>query len=303
MTEIVADSSQISVFETCPMMWWYMYNEKITKTRIKYKSDDEPATPDEDEGFRKGAPLHMGTLGHFILEFYYRKYDISTSCEMGYAAAMTKDDFKEFELEAKYVEKVFRTMAIYAATYQMKGDFEIRDPNALEIGFSQLILEDKDFRFVLEGRIDIAEAWEGSVKFSVDHKTQSKAKRLYKRSTQFRNYAMVMNTNFFMVNYIRFTKSPTFERVLIPFTHLEHDFWKQELLLKFKAMAEFKYLMLNSNNNGLNSIMAEYKRRTSCSGSWGGECEYTDLCDQPNLNVLVNIKQQNYEPRKVFIPW
>lgn len=308
MKTIIADSSQLTVFDECPVKWHYLYNEQICKSKTKLfeKSDIEIELGNDEVA--KGQPKvnyrDMGTFVHKVLEYRYaQRLKINECIEQTVAEYQLPNS--EINLNTKELDTVIRTCLLYDANYSVHGDFDIRDGSMVEVGFSEEIYNDGEYQFILEGRIDLAEAFlNRSIAVIGDHKCQGRKKNLYRRSIQFKNYALIRKTQLLVINYIRFTAKPdkdTFVRELVSFGKADHEAWKYELLNMFFRIAEFKEKFDNPTDTK-SMYLNYFKKRSSCSGFYG-ECEFTPLCDEPNQNVLVNIKGQNYEHRKPFRPW
>lgn len=302
MQTIIADSSQLNCFDTCPVLWYYTYYEGIAKV-APVRSGGEF----EEDGEKKERMNYrdMGTVFHKILEVRYKNRltirDCVDSTLLGANGVMPVLTPNEETL-------VRQTALLYDANYAIKGDFHVRDPDSVELGFSDEIYNDCNYQFILEGRIDLAEAYMGGgVEVAVDHKSQGTAKKLYKKSIQFRNYAMVLNKNMLVINYIRFNKTlgkNTFVRDIASFTNEDHRVWREELINIFKRIAWFREILDTFSDKATrNNTLNGNKRRSQCSGSFGFECEYTSLCDAPNLETLINIKQMSYEDKEPFKPW
>jgi hypothetical protein len=295
-TIIIADSTQLTCFDECPTRWFNRYVKKITRTWLKRESFH-----DEEIKAEKQNTRDMGTVMHKMLELRYKR---NLTFNQTINEALNICSAEGLIITPEETKLVIDTYRFYHAHYMINPDFYIKDPQTVELGFSQLLYEDEYYKFILEGRIDLAEANIGGptgISCTVDHKSQARVKRLYTKAIQFRNYAMVLNTNFFVVNYIRFNKNPTvdtFAREIIPFSPLDHKLWKKEITQLFFKMANFKlgYETFGEDYN------QEGRRRSSCSGQYG-MCEYTLLCDESNKDMLVNIEKMNYEHKEPFKPW
>src|SRR5205085_2807486 len=119
---------------------------------------------------------------------------------------------------------------MYCLTNSSK-DFVPHNAESVEVGFSDLLYEDSEHLFVLEGKIDLLGTID-QTKILVDHKFQERSHNLYEKSVQFRNYSMVAGRQLLIINYIRMAPSATkpFERVLVSFTTDEHRWWRKELV-------------------------------------------------------------------------
>lgn len=293
---LTLDSSQIETFLDCDRKWKYSYDESITLNNTV--SDD----------------MMMGTYGHKMLEIYYHEKALGTSmvdaAEM--ALAFPLDDFP---LTMKNVLKVRKAFNDYTMIYggndvtvlmgkpipsiQFNTDGSYKeqgyDLNPLvEKGFSYPLLDTPDYLFCLEGRIDLLCNLNGQDAY-MDHKFQQKEKSLYKKSIQFKNYALVTGVRLGIINYIRFhqTLAPnTLERQLISFSPMEREWWRKELI---KTFIEISHDMK----------MGEFRQRwNSCKG-YGGKyiCPFTKLCEERNDDVRENIKSQFYRIKEKWTPW
>src|SRR5947207_5993291 len=248
---LVLDSSQLSTFLECPQMWNYQYNERL--------------------GLPAGEPkeaMNAGTYGHKLVEMYYLArfavldmnaakekafaFDIDSyfctckhsreSHSEGGACKCGCEAFKAqpFELAGEMRYAVKNRLWEYFCTY-LSNDFVPDSPEAVEVGFSEKLYEDSENLFVLEGRIDMKATLQG-LPCIVDHKFQTRAHSLYKKSIQFKNYVYASRVPLLVINYIRLSKGVTKDtlvRELVTFNSLEMQAWKQELVqlfFKIKAM-------------------------------------------------------------------
>lgn len=170
---------------------------------------------------------------------------------------------------------------------------DVYDPKPLvEQGFSYELLNNEDFLFVLEGRIDLIGSLSGQMCW-MDHKFQGRKRGLYKKSIQFRNYALVTNLSIGVINYIRMAKiieSDTLQRVIVSFPPWDRAAWKAELIEIYKSIA-------------LSMETGTPKNRSSCAGKYGYECQYTKICEESNLITIQAIKETNYKKREKWSPW
>lgn len=168
----------------------------------------------------------------------------------------------------------------------------------VEQGFSYPLLDTPEYLFVLEGRIDVMATLNNGSAGVVDHKFQGRERSLYGKSIQFRNYAMVCDFNYVVVNYIRLHQAiseKTFVRDTIYFSSLEKIMWKRRLIEKFKNIARQREL---ANTAGFE------KEESACSGKFGYPCEFTKICNDNFDLVSINaVKEQFYQKREVWRPW
>lgn len=313
---LVLDSSQISNFLDCNQLWWYQNIE-----RLGFEHEQEKQA------------MNAGTYGHKMLEIYYRaraeglsfdsaaakSYDFDPDqelCTCGCAAefhnlpSITENatlecansevcncvafTAKPFSLTQDLRYSVRTRFREYLYKYT-DNDFIPNSPDSVEVGFSEPIYEDRENLFVLEGRIDMLGTWQG-LPTIVDHKFQLRKRDLYKKSIQFRNYALIADVNMLVVNYIRLTDKvdkTTLVRDISSFNAPEHRWWRSELIKIFFKISEQRKLPPDEKD----------KNWGMCSGKYGYECAYTQLCTESDLEMKVAKKETLYTIKKEWRPW
>lgn len=317
---LILDSSQISTFLECQRMWDYNYKQSLV-------------TIQQADNLKSNA-IAMGTYGHKLLEIYYKGVGTGYlpaamleramnfnpddhECECGHLKEQhechimfedpepfndcrecTCQGFKpiKFPLETPDRDLVKQRIREYVYTYS-HNDIQPLSGDSVELGFSELLYEDNDFLFILEGRIDIIGKM-GEVEFFADHKFQLRARDLYEKAIQFRNYSLVTKKLFGLINYVRLTKkvdSTTYKRAITSFTANDLLWWKDELIsIFFKIQAAIDMF----------AIKGYYEPNWgSCSGKFGYPCNYVALCEEQNLQVRNALMNQLYTKRKEWRPW
>ncbi|MDE1971249.1 MAG: PD-(D/E)XK nuclease family protein [Patescibacteria group bacterium] len=323
---IIADSTQIQSFTECPQEWYYNYRLHITKKDQKPKE-----------------AIEKGSYGHKLLELYYKDVsngvqpvqaienacgfdpDRHTNCSCGHAESSHSsivispetnlstcrlcsgtDNYrhvfspKPLPLSAPLRLQVQERFRVHCLA-NMVNDIRPHSAATVEVGFSERIYEDCEHLFVLEGKLDLLGRFNGIDAF-MDHKFQERAHTLYKKKIQFRNYSMITGVKLLIVNYIRFAKSAEkpLERALIPYSTDEHTWWKSELIKIFKSMAAH----LKSADRHGTLHHADSHRWGNCDGKWGSPCQYTDLCEERNLEHVKLIKiENNFMRKEEWRPW
>lgn len=292
---LTLDSSQIEKFLNCDMEWNYSYNENLVLNN-EVRED-----------------MAMGSYGHKLLETYYHaKATGNSPAESAkFALEVPLDDFPISPKNRDKVREAFnRYTMIYGANdvtvlmgrgilksnFNENGEYinDIYELNPLvEKGFSFPLLDNPDYLFILEGRIDLLCDQNGIQAF-MDHKFQSRENRLYKKSIQFRNYGMVTGVSLGIINYIRYHADltpKTLVREFISFTSFEHEWWKKQLIKTFTRIS-------HAMKTG------EFEQRWNmCKGQYGYPCNFTPLCNERNDAVRENIKIQTYRKREAWKPW
>lgn len=321
---LILDSSQISSYLGCPQRW---YNSQIKKIFPTYFKEDQIA-------------LNCGTLLHKYLDLYYSARaqgirDLSTlwtlmeaynpdkeTCKCGCLQEHHKfitENIQEcarcnkclafnpvpFQLDPANRYKVLHRFRDYMFKYQA-GDFEVTSPKQVEVGFSEVLYEDSENLFILEGRIDLLPTWQG-LECIVDHKGQMTTHWLYPRSTQFKNYALISKRLLFVINYVRFKKDldeHTLARRVINFSAYELSAWRGELIkIYFRIKGA---IQLAESSNG-----ETYKDWNACSGHFPTSkedepkyCYYTELCNEPNPEMKLRKEKTLYKIQEnLWRPW
>lgn len=321
---LVLDSTQISAFCECPRIWHYGYIKNYTIARApKHKS----------------RPIVMGVLAHRYLELYYKAlangtsqtyaidhalaFNHETVCECGHTVKEHQsvvfqgveesgcgvpscdcDAYKHepFPLEAVDIELVRKRIREYVYRYS-NGDFRPLSPESVELGFSHRLFESEDRIYILEGKIDVlGYLFQQQLGF-VDHKSQLRQSDLYKKSIQFRNYALAADLRMGLINYIRFTKKAdetTYHREIISFTKPELDWWAGRVIKIYDKIYDMLMKANAADNDFWQSDESE-PNWSACSGKFGYNCEFTDLCEEPRLAETKG--QMLYQIKKEWRPW
>lgn len=312
---LTLDSTQIDAYLTCPQYWAYRHKDHLIPIGKSSEASDS---------------MLMGTFGHRLLEVYYKAAafgfgredsvqlvrihnpDID-KCECGHytdqhklsdgetECLVCKDDCeswrpKLFELDPAKREVVRRRVLEYLMVQPIKGDIIPASVESIEAGFSELIYEDAERMYILEGRIDMADCEINGQRCIVDHKFQLRRKDLYKKAIQFRNYAMVCHSNMMVVNYIRLAAAvdkQTFERVTSTFTEAEHCMWRLRLTDIYHAIYEAQTLRAGRYT----------KNESACTNKYGYECEYTHLCEEWEPNMVHAKRETMYSIGEAWRPW
>jgi hypothetical protein len=274
---------------------------------------------DPTETFRPSDALAAGSLGHKYLEIYYTELAMSGDSALAARRTLAFDPDeadkveKQFPLDIALRAKVKQRVVDYFMMYGPGRDYKpafkkkaiveihnglprdalVKDP-LIEKGFSYKLFENKQYLFVLEGRIDfIGEAQDGTLLF-MDHKFQFREHELYAKAIQFRNYSLATGLNLGVINYIRLhdkIQPKTFVRQPLSFSSLEMRHWKKELTDIYMQIARMV-------------AIGDYpKNRNSCSGAWGKPCQYVSLCEEYNLEIRAAIQKRDFTQRKEWRPW
>jgi hypothetical protein len=275
-TIIIADSTQINTFLQCPEMWNLGHRQRLIPSNV----------PDTSEA------AQMGQYGHFLLENFY-KLQIDKTRDMALKEAF-ETPMVLATLDPVLQAKVRDRVRLYTMTHTLGNDFVVNIPEQVEVGFSCLLYEDEECQYVLEGRIDLFNVRLSGLPCVADHKFQLRRHDLYKKSIQFRNYAMVTESKMLIINYIRLSNTidkDTFKRDVCLFTQEEHRWWRKELIHIFDSMRT----MIEAN---------WYQQRwSSCSGLYGNPCDFTRICEEPNKETKELLKQQLYRIKPEWKPW
>ncbi len=283
--DIILDSTQISQFLECAEEWNLSNNENL----------------ELNDAYKRA--LNMGSYGHLLLETYYKELcsnDKTKATEISLATKVPE----RLELENEDIELVKERFQVYTFVY-LNDQFLVKDPACVELGFSYLLYEDDDRRYILEGKIDHYShhgpsfGYFNGQRTIMDHKFQLKAHDLYQRRIQFRNYALVAKASMFIINYIRLTKKvdkTTYKRDIIPFSTLELDLWRERLIRIFRKV-ELEKIRVKETGESYEHNWG------SCENKYGYACQYTHICESTSLVELEQVKKLRYHKKEEWKPW
>lgn len=298
---VILDSTQISDFMTCPMLWHLKHVERL----------------ESPHGNKE--PIQAGSYGHKMLENYYTNIHLGIQSALAAANGTSSDEFNIPEELKETVRKRFQEYWMrYSALRDIvpitRKKYTIKiAPNGLPIdafvdeplveqGFSYPLLDTKEFLFILEGKVDLIGTYGGQTVF-MDHKFQFRERNLYQKRVQFRNYSLALKLNTGIVNYIRFHKKlqdNTFVRDVITLLGWELEWWREELIKIFKHVAKAKVSGTLENN------------WDACEGKYGYACNFTSsvkhgrlgICEnQANTQLVTFIKSSHYQKTPAWTPW
>ncbi len=282
---ITRDSTQIDAFLTCEQYWQYRFQNLLV--------------PAEESTKKKTADSKlMGSYGHALLEVYYKNIatgaDTTQAANIAYSCRYDNGEKDKFIiLTQRERDTVANRLKDYWVLTHARPDFIPDSVESVEVGFSELLYEDCDRMYILEGRIDLIGTYQG-IHCVADHKFQLREKPLYKKAIQFRNYALVTHTNSLILNMIRLHQeitNKTFERPIASFIEPEHKWWKLRLIEIYHQMYA-------------DHIKNTYeKRESSCINRYGYECEYTKLCEEWSPEMIEAKKNAMYRIGEPWTPW
>ena len=306
---LVLDSSQISTLYDCEERWRLLQQELLIRI--------DPFRPGET--LRPSDAISAGLLMHTLLEIYYR--EICLHPEQPAQAAMKAYEFNpdtadiqdghEYPLDPALRKKVYSRFQDYIMTW---GSRDFRPAHKIkkiivcnergipvdayetvplvEQGFSFRLLDTPEYLFILEGRIDFIGYCQDQLLW-MDHKTQGRRHDLYRKSIQFKNYALATGLDFGIINYIRLTDKidkTTLVRDPISFSPNEIFQWKQELIEKYVEWS-------SKISNG------HFTRNRAACGSGYGPCQFTPICEEYNGVMREQIKRDQFMKRTAWKPW
>src|SRR5947208_16161364 len=142
---LTLDASQIYEFQMCPLLWYYHYKENLRLIGLAVDA------------------LDKGTLVHNLLDLYYGlRWEEPKVSELIHAQEAI-NSFKQSKITESYFPNEFKELEeflclrflLYVQRYQYQ-DFNLKiGSKPVELGFSKLLYEDDEVRFIVEGRIDL----------------------------------------------------------------------------------------------------------------------------------------------------
>jgi hypothetical protein len=230
--------------------------------RNRYKLNLEAPT--------KSAALDRGTLIHIACEVYYdslksgAKYDYAVnSALMKMKAAFVT----ESNLDNNEANHLVDTMEEYFDYWRVADQsFEIL---GVEEPFIYQLYEDEEIIINLAGKIDLRIKDNKYDNLPYDHKSFSRSGPVNSLSNQFKNYCIVANSNYLVVNRIGLQKSlkphEKYLRVPLSYDHLVFEAWKKNVVHNIMY-----YLQCEAENYWPTN-------ETSCD-KFNRMCEYNEVC-------------------------
>lgn len=284
MKQILAlDSSQISTLIHCPFRWYLAYHKRLQKRHLKTDAWDR------------------GTILHFLLQTFNNQIWGNNSIEG--AVKYTFCQLKAQTIPAAIKEEIpflRQRFLEYTAHWEIPQVASVKDTEgankpATEVGFSEIIYEDDEVIFILEGRIDLI-LHMGDKQIWRDYKTQSRKSELYPLSTQFRNYCFITGLPG-QIDYIGLQDKinpDTFRRShLITLTEGQKAQW-------LKYLKTIYYSVLSYKNT---PTQPPQYLGTACEGNYGIPCQFTKVCEETNPRIQEGVIQIEYEVREKWEPW
>lgn len=268
VVEVILDASQIETFEACEYKWHFDHERNLT-------------TP------HPNPALSTGSYFHECLKFYYSQPQplgnhIKPALE--YARKLAIDPghnrkWPEVRKDPKFYWERFR-----AYIFNWLHEDEQIEIIAVEKGFSYLLYEDTERRYILEGIIDLVAVKPRQGLVVIDHKTQSRFYDKYDFSHQPLNYFNFCQPDYFEYNYIGLQDNisdNTFRRDIVKYGPGVLEQWKRDV---FKTFQHFEECQRKKNYP---------RRRAACKGQFG-LCQFHRRCEVPDDSPLVQVIESYY---------
>lgn len=284
MIEIILDASQLNVFEACPRKWYYDQVLNLTTARTN-------------------PSLSTGSCWHEVLKFYYTKgmeqpplsNHLKETIEFAHFLATGPRSIEWPRIKDNPKFFIDRIRA-YFINYLYKDD--TTQVIAVEKGFSTLLYEDSERRYILEGMIDLI-SLENHLGLTVtDHKTQQRYDTLYEYNHQLCNYLSFTGAEYFRYNYIGQQESQnanTFHRQIFKAPPGMLAQWRKDVLKTFQEMERFVI-------EGMSEASFP-RRRNSCDTKYG-TCQFHKICQEPDDSPWIPSILTAYKPKeKIWKAW
>ena len=271
------DSHMLSDFQRCMARGNYAFVMGLRKK-------PDPTRKDKVSGMDKG------TAWHKLME--YRSL----------AMQKHKDFARLLPVARRYLKRTFpnnKTVQTEILTrfldYQAQYSGDSWEVLATEKGFSKVLWENEDVRFVYEGLIDLIVRTKDGLEYFIDHKTQNPrfTKDLLQDCNQFLGYAWASGIRNGIVDYTTWSTKvgkTTFRRPAYYYSENKIEQWREDTIYWFWRILEH--------------LRTQHYPRTrgSCDEKYG-PCSYYEICKRTNeASQLMTIKTKyDVEPR--WEPW
>jgi hypothetical protein len=287
---IVLDASKIDLFETCPARYNFRHNHNKGLPIVQ-----------------KAKALDLGTLAHEGLGVYFTALSRGEHYNDRMQACLMKmrsiaADPTQSNSEPEEAQRLFR------AVEESCDYWRAEDENCIEVlnveqPFAYVLYEDDTVRIIISGKIDLLCNFRGIGRNSsyerqpIDHKTFSRDGVVLRKSNQFINYCVAVDSNYLVVNRIGLqnpnVKNPKpieerFVRLPLSYDPIYKQDWKDNLT---------KMLL----NEYLGCIAEDSwpEKPTSCN-KFNRLCEYYNICDSSGQDAKDNKLENEYIEQEVW---
>jgi hypothetical protein len=178
---------------------------------------------------------------------------------------------------------------------------------AVEKGFSTLLYESTERRYILEGTIDLVTIERSTGLTITDHKTQSRFYDKYAYNHQAMNYLSFTQADYFRYNYIGLQDKQnenTFRRPIWKCPPGMLGQWQRDVRKTFDMVHDqlIKLNWLRSDDNYISlqpeDIGAFARSRATCDGKFG-ICQFHKICEVPdNSKWQPIVIESAYKPKE-----
>lgn len=295
MIEIILDASQIEQFEACPRKW---YNDHVLNLT----------------SVTTNTALSTGSYFHEVLKLYYGlglenapvSKHIKKAVDYAVHLATSAEAVRWPRVKADPKFHVDRLRA-YLITHMCEDDSA--EIVAVEKGFSTLLFEDSQRRYILEGMIDLIWIKKHMGLTVTDHKTQQRMYEKYFHNHQLFNYLAFTGANYFEYNFLgqqQTQNEDTFRRPIFKPHPGAIEQWKRDVLRTFEEME--RYIIYENPKLGENADTQIFereafpKRLTQCQTKFG-LCQFHKLCELPDDSSYREVVLKHYKQKEPWKAW
>lgn len=312
MLEVILDASQIELFERCPRAWYYAYVQNLTPLHSK-SAFSTGSYYHEVLALYYSLPLPLPQINKPETELYqiaHRKLGQVKNLAERLKAAV--DFAASPELHTKYHikdadAKIFHRKRIVDYLFNWSHEDEGLNVIAVEQGFSTLLYEDVNKRYILEGKIDLVFEGKPYGYAVMDHKTQSRYDDRWEFNHQVMNYMAFTKADYFVYNYIGLQdKLPLngMRRMLYKPPPGTLEQWKSEVRVTFDEMTHYKFLANFTTGIKETEETVYPRKRSACDASKYGLCQFHKLCSVPDDSIFKESVLSHYKPKEsVWRAW
>ena len=208
MQILTLDSHSLSNYQRCPQLYNYTDVQNIEPISLY-------------------APFEKGTVISRCLEDYYKQPEITGSilkeiCEKNIYNSNSLDEVSRLHIQMRFLK--------YAQYYKNEQWKVV----AVEEGFSSVLYEDKNFKFIYEGRPDLVVSLQDNRLAIIDHKSESRSDNLYFYNNQALGYCWATGVRIFTYSYfgLQETGGPKdwFRRSSIVFEDKQIQNWEENTI-------------------------------------------------------------------------
>lgn len=283
------DSQQLSAWEMCPQKFDISYIQHLELRQ-------------NPPGILKGAAMHKCYEEFYLSQLQKEPYEV--------AVRRATQKLIDYATETKMEQEMLLLCLSKAASYFVEHKNALYRPLQVETGFSHIIYENKQFKILYEGRIDLIAQLKYNNQFCwVDHKNYLIKEKPSFNTNQFYGYTWILYELFPRSYFGQGLQDCTWmaasntgpkahDTFMQSFTRDQVEEWKEGAIASLLEMAAY----VNSRN--WRYTKKPRKNIHSCTAGKYGGCKFMPICHAGNTSSqLYQISTKLKSKEKRWSAW